>query len=237
MGVVAFGLAGCDHNYVESAQDQDALRETRAVGDFDAIEVEGDVRLEVDIGASREVVLRGQPSVLERTTTTVTGNTLRIDVQRKDWTRGKERRRLIVKISVPHLRSLELDGNSDVRLEGFKGGDSTINARGVARIKGTGELDRLTVHMAGAGNADFGRLTAGDAKVTVDGVGRVYVHPTQTLDATMNGVGGILYSGSPREVNSSMNGFGTISKRDEDDDRSGTDKEDEAEQEEDLETI
>ena len=38
---------------------------------------------------------------------------------------------------------------------------------------------------------------ADEAKVTVDGVGSVYVHPKDTLDATMNGVGAILYTRQP----------------------------------------
>ena len=67
--------------------------------------------------------------------------------------------------------------------------------------------------MAGAGHADLSDLIADEAKITVDGVGSVYVHPKDTLDATMNGVGAILYTGSPREVNTHMNGLGTIGRR------------------------
>jgi hypothetical protein len=237
LSAAVLGLTACDHSYVESAQDDKAARETREVGEFDSIEVDGYVRLEVDIGTAQEVVLRGQPRVIERTRTTVTGSTLRIAVERKDWTWGKERRRLIVKISVPRLRTLELDGGNDVRLQGFNGGDSTINVRGAARIRGSGELDRLTIYMAGAGHADFGRLVANDAKVTVDGVGSVFVHPKQSLDATMNGVGAILYSGSPRVVNSSMNGVGTISKRNKDDGPPRSGDAASEQEEEDLEAI
>jgi hypothetical protein len=68
--------------------------------------------------------------------------------------------------------------------------------------------------MAGAGHGDFSRLVADEAKVIVEGVGSVIVHPRQTLDATMNGVGAILYTGNPREVNTRMNGLGTIARRD-----------------------
>jgi hypothetical protein len=52
----------------------------------------------------------------------------------------------------------------------------------------------------------------------VEGVGSVIVHPKDTLDATMNGVGAILYTGSPREVNTRMNGLGTIARKDAKDD-------------------
>ena len=97
-----------------------------------------------------------------------------------------------------------------MRLTGFDGGDTSIRAAGAAHIGADGHLDELTVRMAGAGHADLSQLMADDAKVTVDGVGSVIVHPKDTLDATMNGVGAILYTGNPREVNTRMNGLGTI---------------------------
>ena len=82
--------------------------------------------------------------------------------------------------------------------------------------------------MAGAGHGDFSRLVADQAKVIVEGVGSVIVHPKDTLDATMNGVGAILYTGSPREVNTRMNGLGTIARRDAKDDGRRASTEDDA---------
>jgi hypothetical protein len=74
------------------------------------------------------------------------------------------------------------------------------------------------VRMAGAGHGDFSRLVSDETTVVVEGVGSVIVHPKDTLDATMNGVGAILYTGNPREVNTRMNGLGTIARRDAKDD-------------------
>ncbi|HET9445172.1 MAG TPA: DUF2807 domain-containing protein, partial [Steroidobacteraceae bacterium] len=85
---------------------------------------------------------------------------------------------------------------------------------GAAHILAEGRLDELTVRMSGAGHGDFSRLVADETKVVVEGVGSVIVHPKDTLDATMNGVGAILYTGNPREVNTRMNGLGTIARRD-----------------------
>ena len=67
--------------------------------------------------------------------------------------------------------------------------------------------------MAGAGHADLGDLIAKSASVTVAGVGSVFVHPEESFDATMNGVGAIFYAGNPRNVNTRVNGLGTIGQR------------------------
>jgi hypothetical protein len=209
----ALTLSACEYEHVGPRRS--VTTETRAVASFDAIEFEGDARLEISVGEPAEVVIRGQPGVVKSTLTRVAGNTLHIEVGRKNWNWSKDRQRLTLQIKVPQLRSLRLDGGNVVRLKGFKGGESSISVNGAASIRASGELDQLTVHLAGAGHADLSRLAANAAKVTVDGVGSVLVNSKESLDATMNGVGAIFYSGSPRQVNSSMNGFGTISKRDE----------------------
>jgi hypothetical protein len=212
VGCAAFALSACEYRHVESRGS--VTNETRDVTTFDAIEFQGDARLEITIGEAAAVTVRGQPNVVSRTQTRVTGNTLYIEVERKEWTWGRDRERLTLLIKVPQLRALQVDGGNDVRLDGFKGGESTIEVNGAARIRASGALDQLTVHLDGAGYADLSRLIAKDAKVTVDGVGNVIVNPEESLDATVNGVGAILYTGTPRQVNSSMNGLGTIGKKD-----------------------
>jgi hypothetical protein len=209
VGCAAFALSACEHrDDVESRRW--VTTETREVASFDAIEFDGDARLEITVGEAVEVKVRGEPSVIRRTQTNVTDNTLHIDVERKvSW----DRDRLTLQIKVPQLRSLELDGGNDVRLQGFKGGESRIDVNGAARIRASGTLDKLSVHLDGAGFADLSRLSAKDAKVTVDGVGSVVVNPEESLEATMNGIGAILYTGTPRQVNSAMNGLGTIGKQ------------------------
>ena len=185
--------------------------ETRTVGSFDSIDLDGSARLIVTVGADESVSLEGPDNILDRVTTEVDGDTLRIRTRAKDWVWSNGQPRVVVSISVPHLKSLRLEGGNDVRLNGFKGGESRLEVRGAAHLRASGELDALTVDMEGAGFADLGELVANEAQVTVDGIGRVIVHPKDRLDATMNGIGAILYAGSPREVNTHMNGLGTIS--------------------------
>lgn len=212
--VVAFALS-------LSACDDDArpvgpvASETRPVDSFDSIDMEGAARLEITIGKAESLVIEGRERMIARVEADVRGNTLYIESKPRDWFISNGRPRITIKITVPRLESLKVEGGNDVRLKGFAGGDTRIKVAGAAHIKAEGHLHELEVHMAGAGHADFSKLVANEAEITVDGVGSVIVHPKDTLDATMNGVGAILYTGSPREVNTRMNGLGTIGRRDE----------------------
>ncbi|HKS57096.1 MAG TPA: DUF2807 domain-containing protein [Steroidobacteraceae bacterium] len=222
-------LSSCDDGDDRRARGP-GRTETRDVTAFDAIDMRGAARLEITVGQPESLVLEGRAASIERVETSVRHNTLYIESKPRDWFMSSNRRRITVKISVPRLESLQVEGGNDVRLTGFDGGDSRIQASGAAHIFAEGRLAELTVRMAGAGHGDFSRLVADQAKVTVEGVGSVIVHPKDTLDATMNGVGAILYTGSPREVSTRMNGLGTIARKDakdiEEDDEDAIDPQD-----------
>lgn len=187
--------------------------ETREIGSFDSVSMKGAARLEILIGDRESLSIEGRDKVISRLSTDVHGDTLYIKSKRWDWITTSASPRVTIRITVPRLASLKLEGGNDVRLSGFDGGKSKIRIEGAAHITAEGRLEELTVFMAGAGHADLSNLIANAAKVTVAGVGSVFVHPGNTLDATMNGVGAILYTGNPREVNTHMNGLGTIGRR------------------------
>lgn len=210
----ALFLSACDGDSRSSG----AVRtETRTVGAFSSIDLEGTARLEVTIGSPVSLSLEGRDEFLQRLKTEVEGDTLYIRSKRRDWISAGTNPRVTLKVTVPHLASLNLEGGNDVLLTGFNGGDADLRLEGATHLKGVGRLEALTVFMAGAGHVDLKDLVADDAKITVAGVGSVFVHPKNSLDATMNGVGAILYTGNPREVNTHMNGLGTIARGEEKD--------------------
>ena len=207
---IALVLTACGDSDVRTGPKR---TETRSVGDFQALEVEGATRLEVTIGSPTRVEVEGRDPFLKSLTTEVRGDTLHIESKRRDWVSIGTSPRLTLRIQVPKLTGLKVEGGNDVTLRGFAGGSTSIRIEGATNMNGKGHLDELTVFMAGAGHADLGELTAKTAKVTVAGVGSVFVHPEESLDATMNGVGAIFYAGSPRNVNTRVNGLGTIGQR------------------------
>lgn len=211
LAALALLLAGCGGH--DDTDRGPPVSEHREVGSFDSVSLEGAARLEIKIGEPASVLVSGNQAAVSRVDTSVSGGTLRIKNKPRDWM-IRNTPRLTVQITMPTLESLELEGGNDVSLTGLHGGDTTIKAAGAANIEAHGELDELTVRLAGAGHADLSKLAVTDAKVTVDGVGSVVVNPRESLDATMNGVGAIFYTGSPRKVNTRMNGLGTIARQD-----------------------
>jgi hypothetical protein len=208
--IAAVSLCGCGERREVDAGP--ATTETRDVGDFDSIALRGSAQLRVRVGIPRSLKVEGSEAAVAALETAVHGDTLRIRTSRREWMMPGGTARLVIHVTLPTLKELRLEGGNDVRLVGLNGGVTTIDIEGAANLEAQGRVDELSVHMAGAGHADLRNLIARDASVSVDGVGAVYVNSTHSLDATMNGVGAILYSGTPREINTSMHGVGTISR-------------------------
>lgn len=186
--------------------------EQRPLDDFTTIELAGNTHLDIVVGQAPSLTIEAPEDEIGRIEVQVRDETLRIEhrPQRK-FSNRHERAHLTV--TVPTLAALRADGGHTVSIRGLAGGDTDVRIEGGVKIDAEGALDTLTLRMSGAGKGDFSRLTASNAHVTVDGVGKVVVHPTQSLDATVNGVGSIDYIGKPREVRSRLNGLGRISAR------------------------
>lgn len=187
--------------------------EVRDVAEFRGLDVEGGSRLEISVGDEQRVQVEAPQSVLDDIETEVRDGTLYVRTRAKSWVVGGGAARVTIRVAVARLDSLRLAGGHSASIRGFAGGESKIDVEGAVKLDASGELDQLTVHLAGAGTANLSDLTAASAQVTVDGVGRVIVHPTETLDATMNGLGAIHYVGSPRDVRTRMNGLGSIGRQ------------------------
>lgn len=186
--------------------------ETREVEPFDAINLEGAVRLEIELGSPVSLTVEGRESSVQSLQTQVRDHTLFVKSDRRDWITIGRTAHVKLRITLPKLAALNLQGGNDVQITGLDGGDIKFRLEGGTLLKATGRVTSLNVALLGAGHADLNDLIADEVKVTVDGVGSVLVHPTRSLDATMNGVGAIFYTGNPGEVSTRMNGLGTIAR-------------------------
>jgi hypothetical protein len=64
--------------------------------------------------------------------------------------------------------------------------------------------------VSGAGDVRLDQLVAREAKVEVSGAGSVHVHATDSLTASVSGVGDVVYSGRPEDVQKDVSGVGDV---------------------------
>jgi hypothetical protein len=200
-------LAACQR-YEEGS----LVTQNRGVDAFHSVELRGAATLDVLVGAQQSLVVEGGSRGLERLRTEVRNGRLVIE-SRGNWLWNQGTTRLQVRITVPQLRALELNGAGSITINGLDGGALALVLSGAGALEGGGRVQTLTARVNGAGSIDLSRLQATDAEVAVNGTGSIDVNVTGRLDATVNGVGNIEYLGKPAQLNSSINGVGSIRPR------------------------
>jgi len=178
----------------------------RAVSPFSHLDFTGAAEVSVRVGGKTAVTIRGDDNIVPLITTDVRDGTLVISSRHGYSSKNTLR----VEIVTPTLGSAVLSGAGSVTADGIHSQRFTADLRGAGRIELGGTTRSVGVSVNGVGSAELGSLVARDAIVDVNGTGSVHVYATGTLDATVNGVGSIRYSGKPATVHTSINGLGSV---------------------------
>jgi putative autotransporter adhesin-like protein len=186
------------------------VTETRDVGPWTGIEVDGGVNVDVVPGDSGEVVVTGGEDVIDRVRTEVAGGVLRISIHDRGIVIGPDPFDDVrVQISAGNLDTIHLEGSGDLELGRIETDDLTIEVEGAADIQASGTVDTLTLDIQGAGDADLGELEARTARVVVQGAGDAELNVSEELDVTVQGAGDVSYRGNPK-VRQRVEGSGEV---------------------------
>jgi hypothetical protein len=148
-------------------------RQTPKLGDFENVEVEGNIRLFLENAEASSVVLEAKDEEdLEAYKVSVSGKTLIIHQRERNYG-FKSTPKLTVYVKHPGIRSLEMDGLVSVTTKGVVRSES-LRIMGDGMIRGDMEIivDRLKIDLDGMCKMTItGRALESD--LSVDGMGKI----------------------------------------------------------------
>jgi len=174
--------------------------ESRNIMDFQKIDAGGAFSIRVKVGPSASLKISAEENLLGYIRTNVKGNTLVIDT-RKNISPRKE---IYIEITTPDLRAIDASGANNIKVEGIKGTDFSVDLSGAGNVDLYGEVDRLDAELSGAGNIDAKELKAKEVRVSVSGAASADVYAKDFLDASVSGVGSIDYYGDPAKTKTNV---------------------------------
>ena len=198
--------------------------EERAVSMFNKIRSSGDFDIQIINGDELEVLVTAEENILPYIGTSVSNNTLQIDIQGMHNVRN--RLPMSVLITVPQLVSVKQSGSGSITADYFSGDEMEFSLSGsgsisadvdadlvVASISGsgwiliTGDSNESELTISGSGNIDSSELTVDNCNVNISGSGNLQVKAEKTLTAKISGSGNVYYTGNPvTEANISGSG-------------------------------
>lgn len=210
------------------AQEQ-PYKETRDVTGFDEVAfcVAGEVY--ITIGEGYKVTLEGDKDYISEIETKVSDGELVIKTDKWFNTGNKK---VIVDITMPSLKGLDVSGSGKVVLNNALKGDKLevdisgsgkvclidvqlaniecdISGSGVLMIEGEGTVGKLEVDISGSGNYKGPTTKLGTLDAAISGSGSCDCFVTDKIEAAISGSGNVYYSGNPK-IDASISGSGHV---------------------------
>jgi hypothetical protein len=183
--------------------------ETRELSPFKAIDMEGAVEVQAVCQKAQSLSIEGDDNILPLIQLEVRDGVLSIRTEHS----YNSREGVIVRLSVPNLESVKSTGAGKFRIQNLKNDSFEVRSTGASQVTVNGETKAVEIHSTGAGSIDAHNLHAQKANVTSTGAASVDVYASEQLDVTVSGVGKVSYGGDPKIINKTVNGAGTVAKR------------------------
>lgn len=168
------------------------------------IQADGAFDIKILMGAAPALVVEADDNIVPHIQTRVEGDTLYIRTKRSVCTSLP----MAVNVSMVRLDNLKVDGSNDIDVKGLKN-NLTLDMDGSSTVFLSGEVQRLQIHMKGAGDVKAEGLRADDVFIEMTGSGDVVVYAVKLLNVTVDGAGTVRYKGNPRIIKK-ISGVGDI---------------------------
>jgi hypothetical protein len=230
-GLLLTGTFSCDFLEDIERGNGNLLSKFNSVPDFDRIRV----------GGSFDVMLtRSEKSGIQVIADENLHQFIKFEVENKNLTIIQEKKmisknKIRLVIEYTHIEEVRVTGAARIQNEGYieeeelslrmdgagmidiriRTGSLYVLLSGAGVVKIAGETQRQELNLSGAGSLNAIDLESSYCEVKVSGLGGAEIFVTDTLDATIEGIGGIEYEGDPSELRTEVNGIGKIKPVDE----------------------
>jgi RNase P/RNase MRP subunit p29 len=152
-------FAGCDvaPSQARVEGSGNVVNETRAAGNFDRIETEGDMTVIYKKSATASLKISAQENLLPYLETVIVGNVLTVRPKKGHYLNPTNNTSIVVRVSSPNVNSLSLVGS------GLLSADTLVGSAMATTLDGSGTLavgfakgSKLTATLLGSGSQEIG---------------------------------------------------------------------------------
>ena len=185
--------------------------EMRKLSNFKAIEITiGYDKIIVNCGEEPSIHISGDENILPLITTRISKGILKIESDSTFETKADSE----IIINVKSLKEFTFDGVGETVIQNVNSEKFTCNINGVGNCDLNGKVKSFNISVNGVGSVNARQLIADDVVANLNGVGSVKLYAKNSLNASVNGIGGLTYFGNPTELILNDSGIGGITKGD-----------------------
>ncbi len=223
--LLLFAATSCIEEFNIRGNGVDAT-EVRPVSTFNKVRSSGDFDVQITKGDVFEILVTAEENILPYIETTVSNNTLLIDI--KGVHNVRNRLPMNVFVTLPELASVKQSGSGSIVTDYFSGEKMELSISGSgsistdvdvnyfeANISGsgwmiiTGDANESDLSISGSGNIDSSELAVDKSNAHISGSGNMQVNALKFITANISGSGSLYYTGHP-QINSNISGSGKV---------------------------
>ena len=170
-------------------------KESRNVGDYSSLASQGSMDVQINYGNSNSIEVEAEENLLPYIETSVEDGKLLI--RSKKNVNLKSSSKMIVRVSMTKINSLQLSGSG--------------NIKGSGAFTSDGKTD---IGVSGSGNLALDFDSFKDLDLSVSGSGNIDLKSsaTNSIDAKISGSGNVYYKGDAQNITSKVVGSGKVLK-------------------------
>ena len=197
VGVI--GLAGCGLGALTGGGitgSGNLKTEVRQVSNFSQVDFSAVGTLTIEQTGIEGLSITADDNILPILTSDVSNGVLHLGA--KDNQNYNPKTPITYLLSVKTLTGLTLSGAGATQASNLDTQTMTVTMSGAGSATLHGKANDQQVTVSGVGSYDGSDFATKTAKVTVSGVGSAIINASDTLDATVSGVGNVEYIGNPK---------------------------------------
>lgn len=203
-----------------------AASQGRSVSSFNKVKSAGDFEIHITKGDVNEVLINAEENLIPYIETSVSGNTLLIDIP--GWHNVKHQLPIKIYVTVPTIEGVKQSGSGNIttgffeseKFELFISGSGSITTAvdansiiagisGSGWMKISGDANQSDLSISGSGNIYSYDLEVDNCVAHISGSGDVKVNAAKSIFAKISGSGNIYYIGNP-VIETTISGSGKV---------------------------
>lgn len=200
-------LTSCEKSSISGIGN--TLTETRPVAPFTGVQADGSSGVEIVKGTQQKVEVIGYANLLPVYETYVSNGNLVVKF-RSDYS-NISHNNIKVRIEVPQLDFIAVNGSGNVYIQNFVGTDLTTFVNGSGEINASNcKYNSIKTRVNGSGKTKAAQIAVKDADASISGSGVIEVNTSNSFKARISGSGEIKYFGNPSTTDIEVSGSGKV---------------------------
>jgi hypothetical protein len=175
---------------------------------FKKIRIELVADVQIKAGKNHNITIQADENIIKNISSSIKNGQLQV-LAKKNFSTSSPIR---LTIEMKDLDEIQHYGTGNISIDNVTNDKLGIFLAGTGDVYARGRADEMKARVDGSGNLNLQKLKVKDAYIHIEGMGNSFLDASNSINAKINGMGDIIYTGNPTIKRTGM-GMGMVTRR------------------------